>query len=316
MGAPKISVIVPVYKAEKYIHKCVDTLLAQTFQDYEILLIDDGSPDNSGHICDKYAEADSRINVFHKDNGGVSSARQCGLDNAQGEYIIHADPDDWVEHDMLECLYTAASQDGADMVLCDYYWDKGETSKLIEQKPSALDAKSVLNDLFNHLHGSVCNKLIRTECCRRNNISFPRGIDLYEDLIFNIELLKTDIKISYINQAFYHYVQNVNDNSLTRHYSNETLQRDYSIGDYINLLVKGLPCEKQCSAYMNSIIIKRAFFGGYYNGKEFREKFFCMRNIAFHSNDMSLIVKAAVYLSCIGLYSPIYRMMDFCREHF
>lgn len=82
---PKISVIVPVYKAENYLHRCVDSLLAQTFEDFEILLVDDGSPDASGSICDEYAQKDHRIRVFHKENGGVSSARQCGIDHAQGE---------------------------------------------------------------------------------------------------------------------------------------------------------------------------------------------------------------------------------------
>ena len=118
---PKISVIVPVYKAEKYIRRCVDSILAQTFTDFELLLVDDGSPDNSGAICDEYAARDSRVKVFHKENGGVSSARQMGLDNSLGEYVIHADPDDWVEPDMLQELYSEAQQSGADMVICDFY---------------------------------------------------------------------------------------------------------------------------------------------------------------------------------------------------
>ena len=105
MMLPKVSVIVPIYKAEAYLNKCVDSLLVQTLKDFELLLIDDGSPDNSGEICDRYAQKDSRVRVFHKENGGVSSARQCGIDNAYGEYTIHTDPDDWVESTMLEELY-------------------------------------------------------------------------------------------------------------------------------------------------------------------------------------------------------------------
>ena len=98
---PVISIIVAVYKAESCLRRCVDSLLAQTFQDYEILLVDDGSPDRSGEICDEYARKDNRVRVFHKENGGVASARQCGMNNARGEYVIHADPDDWVEPNML-----------------------------------------------------------------------------------------------------------------------------------------------------------------------------------------------------------------------
>lgn len=90
---PKLSVIVPVYKAEKYLHRCVESILTQTFTDFEILLIDDGSPDRSGEICDEYAKKDSRIKVFHKLNGGASDARNVGLDNAQGEYVCFVDSD-------------------------------------------------------------------------------------------------------------------------------------------------------------------------------------------------------------------------------
>ena len=114
-----ISIIVAVYKVEACLSRCIDSLLAQTFTDFELLLIDDGSPDSSGMICDVYAERDSRVRAFHKENGGVSSAREYGLCQARGEYIIHADPDDWVEPTMLEVLYNKAQEEAADMVICD-----------------------------------------------------------------------------------------------------------------------------------------------------------------------------------------------------
>ena len=118
---PIISIIVPVYKAEAYLHRCVDSLLIQTFTDFEILLIDDGSPDRSGAICDVYAAKDQRVRVFHKENGGVSDARQFGVDHALGEYIIHADPDDWVDPTMLEELYRKACETDADIVIADFF---------------------------------------------------------------------------------------------------------------------------------------------------------------------------------------------------
>ena len=99
---PKISVIVPVYNTEKYLHRCIDSILAQTFTDFELLLIDDGSKDNSGAICDEYAAKDSRVRVFHKENGGVSSARNLGLDNVRGEWVTFVDSDDWVEKEYIE----------------------------------------------------------------------------------------------------------------------------------------------------------------------------------------------------------------------
>ena len=107
---PKVSIIVAVYKAEEYLRRCLDSLVNQTFEDYEVLLVDDGSPDNSGYICDAYAERYPFVQVIHKANGGLASARQCGIDHARGEYTIHVDADDWVEPDMLESLYWKAKE--------------------------------------------------------------------------------------------------------------------------------------------------------------------------------------------------------------
>ena len=104
MTTPKISVIVPVYKVEQYLHRCIDSILSQSFTDFELLLIDDGSPDNCGKICDEYTQKDSRVRVFHKPNGGVSSARNLGLDNAKGKWIAFIDSDDFVEKEYLEKL--------------------------------------------------------------------------------------------------------------------------------------------------------------------------------------------------------------------
>ena len=110
-----ISVIVPIYKAENYLHKCIDSILAQTFQDFQLILVDDGSPDKSGKIWDDYAVKDSRIEVIHKQNGGVMSARKCGILSARGLYSIQIDPDDWVEPSLLEDLFQEAIQEKADI---------------------------------------------------------------------------------------------------------------------------------------------------------------------------------------------------------
>ena len=203
---PKISVIVPVYKAEAYLHRCVDSILAQTFQDFEVLLIDDGSPDRSGEMCDEYARKDRRVRVFHKENGGVSSARQCGMDNAQGEYTIHADPDDWVEPDMLEELYRKAKEEDVDMVICDYYTEEKRKTKYIVQKPSALNHETVLCELFQQLHGSCWNKLVRRVCYQEYDIKFPVELSIREDLYVNVCLTARNIKVAYLHKAFYHCI--------------------------------------------------------------------------------------------------------------
>ena len=119
-----ISIIVPVYNAEKYLHRCVDSILAQTFTDFELLLINDGSKDNSGKICDEYAAKDPRVRVFHKENGGVSSARNMGLDNAKGEWVTFVDSDDWLVHNIYEKMLHKLVEENADLCLCDInmYW--------------------------------------------------------------------------------------------------------------------------------------------------------------------------------------------------
>lgn len=143
---PKISVIVPVYNTEKYLHRCIDSILSQTFTDFELLLIDDGSKDKSGAICDEYAEKDSRVKVFHKENGGVSSARNAGLDNMRGGYLTFIDSDDWVDSSYLEDLIEYSC---ADLVVSDFVvegesqwneelpvgcWQGVELSKIVEEK--------------------------------------------------------------------------------------------------------------------------------------------------------------------------------------
>ena len=224
---PKISIIVPVYKAEKYIHKCVDSLLNQTFKDFEIILIDDGSPDRSGKICDEYAQKDARIKVIHKENGGVSSARQCGIDNAKGKYTIHSDPDDWTEPTMLEELYEKAIENDADMVICDFIKYYSVRKQIyIKQEPTSLNHNIVLKNLFQHLQGSCCNKLIKRTCYSKYNIKFPEKFNLYEDLYVCTCLLKHPIKISYINKAFYYYSINTNTSSMVKRIDYKALKED------------------------------------------------------------------------------------------
>lgn len=204
---PKISIIVPVYNAEAYIRKCIDSLLSQTFSDFEVLLIDDGSPDNSGKICDDCAAIDGRVKVFHKENGGVASARQMGLEHAAGEYIIHADPDDWVEPDMLECMYQKAEIMNADIMVCDYniVGTNGEIKRINVNLPK--DNIACLKKIISgEVHASLCNKLVKRSLYFDNGISFIYGLNMCEDLSVMYRLVYYAKKIAYISEAFYNYV--------------------------------------------------------------------------------------------------------------
>ncbi len=256
-GFPDISIIVPVYNAEAYMHRCVDSLLAQTFDNFEVVLIDDGSPDSSGAICDEYARKDSRIRVFHKENGGVASARQLGIDKARGEYTIHADPDDWVEPTMLEELYNKAKTETADMVICDFLVEDNGNNSYRVQQPTSSSADAVLDDLlFHRLHGSLWNKLIRRECYKLYNIAFVKELNYCEDYLVCVKLLQKDIKVAYLNKAFYHYDQIVNSGSITRNFSTALFELRKM---FISRLEEVIPARKELIV-LNKLDLKYSLF--------------------------------------------------------
>lgn len=313
---PKISVIVPVYKAETYLRRCVNSILAQTFQDFEVLLIDDGSPDKSGEICDEYAKKDSRVRVFHKENGGVSSARQCGIDNALGEYTIHADPDDWVEPNMLEELYKKAKKEDADMVICDYYTEGTNTGKIryVQQKPSSLDHDTVLKELFQQLHGSCCNKLVRRACYKKYDVKFPLEISYCEDLYVNVVLLMYNIKVSYLNEAFYHYTQDININSLSKTYNIESYFQDKK---KLQMFLKLLEFNKHyesCRQFMVVNLVRRAYEMSNYSSVEFKQLMYEYRTTIKNSEFLSFKYKFLLYFSCVGYYKYMYKILQIKKK--
>ncbi len=221
---PAISIIVPIYNMERLMRKCIDTILSQTFTDFECLLIDDGSTDKSPAICDEYAQMDSRIIVFHKPNGGLSDARNYGIEHAQGEYSIFADPDDWVDAEGLDQLYEKAKESKADLTICDAYYNDFYQQKYSKQQPTSLNHMDLIQDLLTgKISGYTWNKLIRTELYELYRINYPYGIYGCEDQYTICKLLKNNIHIEYVPIAFYHYM----------HYGNETQSRRYDKATYL-----------------------------------------------------------------------------------
>lgn len=233
----KISIIIPIYNAEKSVTKMLDSLKKQTLMDFEVIMIDDGSTDQSPTICDNYQFKDKRFKAIHKKNEGVSIARQIGIEHACGEYVIHADADDWVEPNMLESLYDEATKTNADIVFCDFFVNDSEKEFYRNQKPNSNVPINVLHALFQQLHGSCCNKLVKRACYSKYGCHFPKGIDYCEDLLFWVQLLQhKEIKIAYLNKAFYHYVMNTS--SITHHITRKTYNTRY---DFYKLLCQYLP---------------------------------------------------------------------------
>lgn len=210
--SPIISIIIPIYNKAPYLHKCIQSVINQTFQDFEAILVDDGSDDGSAIICDDYAVLDSRIRAIHQRNAGVSSARQTGLIQAIGEYVIHIDPDDYVKPEFLQRLYSAAKMSGSDMVICDYAVITGSAYEICSQEIPSEAPEDIIPELFTHLHGSCWNKLIRRNII--SNIEFPKGINMCEDLIFIFQSLLKCNKVTYVPEALYNYV--TFPNSLSR----------------------------------------------------------------------------------------------------
>ena len=191
----KLSIIVPVYKAEEYLGECVDSLLSQTIDDYEIILVDDGSPDNSGKIADEYAAANpDMIRVLHIDNGGQGRARNFALDIAKGDYVGFVDSDDWVTHDMYEKMYTCATETGADVVVCDFL------ERFVDGRESVLPAS--LQDNWLGSAGSSCNKIFRRSLV--GALRFPVGL-WYEDFYFSAMLLLKSAHTEFIKEPLYIY---------------------------------------------------------------------------------------------------------------
>ncbi len=271
---PAISVIVPIYNIEKYIRRALDSILAQTFSNFELLLIDDGSTDSCKEICDEYGNKHQHIRVFHKENGGLSSARNYGLERALGEYTIFFDPDDWVEPQCLEELYSIAEKTKADVVMCAIYYNDKYRQTYSSQRPSSTQARDVLKDLITGGIGCfTVNKLIRRMCYVKYNISYPFGIYGREDQYAICNLFKNDIKIAYTPRAYYHYVQY--PHSLSRFYDEETLQMDIRTRDMFVELFADTEYKELVDREKTKSIISRAYLFGehVYNSRQFQKRF-------------------------------------------
>ena len=204
-----ISVIVPIYNAEKHLQSCIDSILAQTFTDFELLLINDGSKDNSGSICDEYVIKDNRVRVFHKENGGVRSARNQGLDNAIGEWVTFVDSDDWIEYDFLKKLIFYTRHQNVMFISSGY-------------RVSMCEKNVLITDDFHLLfsENSICytvpwGKLYKINIIKKNNIRFNENMQLGEDTVFLYTFISCINTFCIIGDIGYHYNRN-SDNSLSK----------------------------------------------------------------------------------------------------
>lgn len=222
---PQISVIVPIYNTEKYLHRCIDSILAQTFTDFELLLVDDGSNDHSGAICDEYARRDPRVRVFHKKNGGVSSARNLGLDNAKGEWIAFCDADDWVDKSMYKYMHDRLMREQADVAYCDItmvYTNFENVYKAADYSSSKVE---FLNNFIVSAWTLLSNVIAKRSLFEIYQIRCPEGMAYAEDYHVSVRLMYYANKVCYIDKPLYYYNRKNETSALHNfspaHYENE-----------------------------------------------------------------------------------------------
>lgn len=262
---PDISVVVPVYNLSEFLPHCFESLLMQTLDNYEIILVDDGSTDTSGTLCDQYeAEHKKFVRCIHKSNGGLSSARNTGIDVAKGKYIIFPDPDDWVEPDYLEKLMSLQEKESADLVCTGHYieFDSGSIEANLGQKYRVMSREEAQFSLLgsNGMSGFAWNKLYHLDIIHREKIYFLDDVGTTEDLDFAFRYLKYCSKICFApDTRTYHYYQRNNaathsgfsEKKVASIHTYEKILRDVENDSKIGVAAK----EEICNTAINLIIM-------------------------------------------------------------
>lgn len=268
----KISVIVPVYNCAPYLNRCVDSILRQTFHNIELLLIDDGSTDSSGAICDEYAAKDPRVRVIHQANAGVSAARNAGLDAATGAYAGFVDADDWVDPAMFESLIQQAESTGADIVMCDAVtvWDSGrQEPDTIELLPESrlLRKADISPDILRLIAGTVWRCLYRANIV--SDIRFPWGIKFSEDRLFNLYAMGTAKEIVYLKKGL--YFRYIRSGSATMSYQPDLFENNLRAFDLAKTIIAHYWTDAHLPVYARTFVIQGALMSIYQIcGKHFR----------------------------------------------
>ena len=250
----KVSIIVPIYNVERYLEACIESILSQTYQDFELILIDDGSPDQCGEMCDKYAAQDSRIKVIHKENQGLGMARNTGLDYATGEFVCFVDSDDWLVPNAVECWIGAQKKYNADIVMCNYQKRNNEKEVLyryeIRNRECCYQGKEIEQEIFWPMIGQesmvredftinmcVWTNLYRRGLIENEQIRFLSEREyLSEDICFNLQYLPSCKVAVMIPESLYYY--RYNPTSLTSKYKGDEYQKAVALYNKVQLWAK------------------------------------------------------------------------------
>lgn len=313
----KISIIIPVYKVEQYLDRCVESVVKQTYENIEIILVDDGSPDNCPVLCDAWAAKDSRIKVIHKENAGVSAARNSGMEIATGEYIGFVDSDDYIEPEMFENLAAGITQSSSDLAVSGFIKYEKPVSAETEYDCTAADAQVMLFG-SDYYEGYIWNKLYSAKVIKDNGIRFDTALRMCEDTLFNFDYLKCIEKVhicSYI--GYYYYTR---DDSVMRM---KPFQNDYDMVGLIDKFISGSDSEREreqiviwankywIKAIDDHIVLK--------NGKEY-----CETSIARIKENRKILLNSAIvpkveklftlFLSYFKLPYIVYKKLKYIKR--
>ncbi len=305
-----VSVVVPVYKVEKYLDKCIKSLIKQTHSNIEIILVDDGSPDNCGKICDQYSIKDNRIKVIHKENGGLSEARNFGLDSAKGKYVLFVDSDDYIEEDAVEKLFKYSEKNNLEVLCGNAYQINGQDKKIIKAGNSGAIIKNgvdffVENISDNSYIAAVWLRLYNTSFLKANKMYFEVGL-LHEDEQWTPYTLLAASRVGYVDYTFYNYI--IRDGSITQSQDREKHIEDViatcnELVEYINQSNYTRKQRKLIKDYYARLYMHTVCYGRYEKKKYATKinRFFPLRN----STKFKTKLKSIVYLISPSLYRSI-----------
>jgi glycosyltransferase involved in cell wall biosynthesis len=311
MTTPKISVVVPVYNVEKYISRCIDSILTQTFKDFECVLVDDNSFDESLSICEEYAKKDGRIRVIHNNqNQGLPQVRRTGFTVASGDYILYVDSDDWIESSMLEKMHDKALSSDYDIIWCNYYLDK-ETSEIQIDRIKSTDKTQFIKEVFTKRDFTAAwwNKLVKRDIVSR--IVFPHA-NQSEDIPTIIQLIYYAENIGFIDDALYHYCFNPESLSQAADRKSKRLEEIYAnlieAVDFLKTKMGeriSIELEPELSDYINKIKIEHLLHKESRNIRKLFELYPDSNKNIFHKgNGIFFLKKILFYLAVKGILFP------------
>ncbi len=326
MNSHLVSIIVPVYQVEKYIHHCINSILSQTYKNLEIILVDDGSQDACPQICDEYAEKDNRVYVIHQKNLGLSEARNTGIKIAQGEYIAFVDSDDYISSDMIQILLERAVCKNADISVCNYFTVNGNNSywRRKPQYEREMTSTQALEDIFtlpNYCEVVVWNKLFHAHLFKDTGILFPCG-KIHEDNFTTYKLIYYANKIVYCDQPLYYYVQR-DESIMHASFNLKKLQLLEAVDETKNFIIQNnLPLVKQVQNYeimmlfniLNQLLYEKKKYINVWN--EIRCMILNDKKLIERNPYISKRHRIGIFLLQWHLYTPLYKFYYQAKRYF